>query len=220
MNCIRVLVVDDHTIIREGIVSMLSDLSVIEVAGEAKNGVEAVRKSKELMPDVVLMDINMPELDGVSATEQIVTENPRIKVLVLTISDDSKDLVRAVKAGAKGYILKDVDKETLASTIKAINKGESIINPAMAADFLEEFRNLSQKQKKNQDPLTATLTDREQEVLKLVAEGLNNKEIAEKLFISESTVKNQVSSILSKLQLKNRNQATAFAVREGITKSI
>jgi len=215
MYRIKVLVADDHVIIREGILSMLSSSSVIEVVGEATDGEEAVRIAKALMPDVVLMDINMPNLDGVTATERIIAENPHIKILVLTVSEDSQDLVKAIKAGARGYLLKDTDKSALIKAIEAIYKGESIINPAMAADLLDEFRYMSKKSERKPHPLATKLTDREQEVLKLMAEGLDNKEIAKKLFVSESTIKNHVSNILSKLQLENRIQAAVFAAHQG-----
>ncbi len=218
MSPIKVLIADDHIIIREGLLNMLSRSSAIEVVGEARNGTEAVAQARELMPDVVLMDLRMPGLDGVTATQQIVAESPHVKVLVLTVSDDSKDLVEAVKAGARGYLLKDASEKTLVGAVEAIHGGESIINPAMAADLFEEFRSLSKERERQRSPLVAKLTDREHEILKLLAEGLENRGIAQKIFVSESTVKNHVSNILSKLQLGNRIQAAVFAEREGLTR--
>jgi len=215
---IKVLVVDDTLIAREGIISILSDTSLINIVGEAEDGNEAVRMAEELMPDVILMDLKMPGLDGVSATEHIKTVNPNVKILILTVSEDKQDLVRAVKAGASGYLLKDVKKDEFIKAIKAVHNGESIINPAMAADLLEEFRNLSKESEKRPTSLTSKLTIKEQEVLKLLAEGLENKEIAKKLLSSESTVKNHVSNILSKLQFENRVQAAVLAAYEGLIK--
>lgn len=216
MSAIRVLVADDHLIIRQGIVSMLSESSAVIVIGEAKDGLDAIEKTKELLPDIILMDLNMPKLDGVVATERIVAENPEAKVLILTVSEDSQDLIKAVKAGAKGYLLKDVDNEQLIGAIEAVCRGESIVNPALAADLLEEFRSLSKETAREAHPLITKLTGREQEVLKLIAEGLDNKGISKKTFVSESTVKNHVSNILSKLQLENRIQAAVFAERAGL----
>jgi len=217
-NKIKVLVVDDTLIARAGILSILSDSSIVEVIGEAEDGNEAVRKAEEFMPDVILMDLKMSGLDGVSATEQIITVNPSVKILVLTVSEDKQDLVKAVKAGARGYLLKEVKKSDLVKAIEAVHKGESIINPAMAADLLEEFRNLSKEPEKRPPSFIAKLTEREQEVLKLLAEGLGNKEIAKKLFVGESTIKKHVSNMLSKLQLENRIQATMLAAYEGFVK--
>jgi len=215
---IKVLVVDDTLIAREGIISILSDTSLINIVGEAEDGNEAVRMAEELMPDVILMDLKMPGLDGVSATEHIKTVNPNVKILILTVSEDKQDLVRAVKAGASGYLLKDVKKDDFIRAIKAVHNGESIINPTMAADLLEEFRNLSKESEKRSASLTSKLTSKEQEVLKLLAEGLDNKEIAKKLLLSKSTVKNHVSNILSKLQFENRVQAAVLAAHEGLIK--
>jgi len=215
---IKVLIADDHLIAREGALSMLSGSSLIEVIGEAEDGTEAARKAEELMPDVILMDLKMPGLDGVLATQEIITINPNVKILVLTVSEDKQDLVKAVKAGARGYLLKDVKKSDLIKAIEAVYKGESIINPAMAADLLEEFRNLSQEAENKHTSIASKLTGKEQEVLKLLAEGLDNKEIAKSLFVSESTVKKHVSNILSKLQLENRIQAGVLAAHEGFVK--
>jgi len=213
---IKVLVVDDTLIAREGIISILSGASLIKVIGEAEDGNEAVEKAEELMPDVILMDLKMPGLDGVLATEQIKTVNPNVKILVLTVSEDKQDLIRAVKAGASGYLLKDVKKDDFIKAIKAVHNGESIINPAMAADLLEEFRNLSKESKKRSTSLTSKLTSKEQEVLKLLAEGLENKEIAKSMFVGESTIKKHVSNILSKLQVESRVEAGIIAAFDGL----
>jgi len=215
MDKVKIFIVDDSQETRNLVKRYIEFNDNFEVVGEAGSGKETLDKLRMINPDVILMDINMPNLDGVTATERIIAENPHIKILVLTVSEDSQDLVKAIKAGARGYLLKDTDKSALIKAIEAIYKGESIINPAMAADLLDEFRYMSKKSERKPHPLATKLTDREQEVLKLMAEGLDNKEIAKKLFVSESTIKNHVSNILSKLQLENRIQAAVFAAHQG-----
>ncbi len=218
MNKIRVLVADDHLIMRKGIIKTLATAPNIEIVGDVSNGRKAVEKAAEVMPDVVVMDIMMPEMDGVTATRIIVDESPHIKVLVLTVSDESKNLMNAIKAGASGYLLKDMDKKTLVEAITAVYRGESIISQAMAADLLDEFKKLLNQHEPQPEMPQPKLTTRESEILELIADGLDNKAIAKRLFVSQSTVKNHISNILSKLHLQNRIQAAVYATQKGISK--
>lgn len=216
MDKIRVLIVDDNLFYREGIAKVLQEADSIEYVGEATNGKEAIEKIKELKPEVVLMDLQMPVIGGVAATRQITIENPDVSIMMLTISDSHLDLIDAIKAGAIGYLLKDTSKEKLIEAIAAAYRKEAIISPSIAPSLLDEFKKLANVKSADEDKKTNTLTDREQEILKLMAEGLDNKAIAKTIFVSESTVKNHVSNILSKLQLQNRVQAGVLAAKEGL----
>jgi len=212
---VRVLVADDHTLFRRGLINLLSAEPGLEVVGEADTGRKAVEKTRELMPDVVLMDVYMPEWDGIETTRRLKAEFPYVKIIVLTIAEDEKVLFEAVKAGAQGYLLKKIEPERLFDQIRAVASGEAVLAGHLAARLLEEFAR--QKQRDETDPLKG-LTSREHEVLQLLTRGQTNKEIAGKLGIAENTVKNHLKNILEKLHLENRVQAVAFALREGLTR--
>jgi len=205
---IRVLIADDHTVLRHGLRMILEGAEGIVVVGEAADGAEAVAQARSLQPDVVLMDVNMPALDGIEATKRIRAALPQVRVLMLTISDKDRDLLAALRAGARGYLLKSAESGEVVEAIRHVAAGEAILPPALAARVLDELTMPA--------PSTPSLTDREQEVLGLIAQGLANKEIAARLHISENTVKTHVRHILEKLGLRSRAEAAAYAVREGL----
>lgn len=211
---IRVLICDDHALFRRGLSMVLETEDEIEVIGEAEDGEEAIRKAEELLPDVVLMDIRMPGINGIEATKAITEALPATKVLMLTVSDDEDDLFAAVKAGAAGYLLKEVSIEEIAGAITASVCGQSLISPTMAAKLLTEFAGLAKRVDEGTSVPAPRLTERELEVLRLVAQGMSNREIAAVLFIAENTVKNHVRNILEKLHLHSRMEAVVYAVRE------
>jgi DNA-binding NarL/FixJ family response regulator len=211
---LRVLIVDDHALFRRGLQMVLRQERDIEVVGEAGDGHEAVERAQETMPDVILMDIRMPRRSGIEATQQIKDLLPHAKILMLTISDEEADLYEAVKAGASGYLLKEISIEEVADAIRSVAAGQSRLSPSMAAKLLKEFKQMSTRADEARPLPAPRLTDREMEVLRLVAEGDNNRDIARKLFISENTVKNHIRNILEKLHLHNRLAAVAYAVRE------
>jgi DNA-binding NarL/FixJ family response regulator len=182
--------------------------------GEAADGHEAIEKAQELMPDVMLMDIRMPKRSGIEAAEEIKDLMPHIKILMLTISDEEADLYDAIKAGAAGYLLKEISTEEVADAIRSVWSGQSRISPSMAAKLLSEFAAMTKRAQEREQVPTPRLTEREMEVLRLVARGLNNRDIAKELFISENTVKNHIRNILEKLQLHSRMEAVVYAVRE------
>jgi two-component system NarL family response regulator len=188
----------------------------IEIVGEASDGAEAIRRVEELLPDVVLMDIRMPRRSGIEACTAIKDVVPSTKIVILTISDEESDLYEAVRAGANGYLLKDVPGEEIADGIRAVAGGQSLISPSMASKLLSEFASMIKKSEERPQLPVPRLTDRELEVLKLVARGMANRDIAKELFISENTVKNHVRNILEKLQLHSRMEAVVYAVREKI----
>ena len=210
----RVVLVDDHDLFRTGLSNLLSEEGV-HVVGEAPNGETAIRLVREFAPDVVVMDLNMPGISGVEATREITAAAPRTRVVVLTISVDDSDVVEAVMAGACGYLLKDSTIQQLIAGIRAAAAGESLISPPVAATVLQLLRARSAGAGTG-DSVRAELSDRELEVLKLIAVGKDNAEIAQVLFISPKTVKNHISNILMKLQIENRIQAAVYAVRAGI----
>jgi DNA-binding NarL/FixJ family response regulator len=210
----RVLLVDDHDLFRTGLVNLLTEQGV-HVVGEAAEGETALRLVRDLAPDVVVMDLNMPGMSGVEATREIATIAPRTRVVMLTISVEDGDVVNAVMAGACGYLLKDSSIQQLVAGIRAAAAGESLISPQIAAKVLQLLRAQAAGAGKA-DSLRAELSDRELEVLKLIAIGKDNAEIARELFISPKTVKNHISNILMKLQIENRIQAAVYAVRSGI----
>ncbi|MDP2730825.1 MAG: response regulator transcription factor [Dehalococcoidales bacterium] len=217
MEPIKVLVVDDHTLFRRGVADVLSNHNGLKVVGEAVDGLDAIRKAKEITPDVVVMDLNMPNCSGLEATQALQIEMPQLGILVLTVSDNESDLFAAVKFGARGYILKNAEPEELTSAIFHIAQGGVIISPVMAAKLLDEFKDLSgEADRKPIDEANADLSPREGEVLTLVAQGATNKEIGDALFISENTVKTHLQNILEKLHLANRSQAAAYAVKKGL----
>ncbi len=186
----------------------------IDVIGEAADGAEAVSKAQELMPDVVLMDVRMPKRSGIEATQEIKDLLPHAKILMLTISDEEADLYDAIKAGASGYLLKEISIEEVADAIRSVWAGQSRISPSMASKLLNEFAAISKRGEERRQVPAPRLTEREMEVLGLVAEGLNNREIGVRLFISENTVKNHIRNILEKLHLHSRMEAVVYAVRE------
>jgi two-component system NarL family response regulator len=212
---IRVLVVDDHALFRRGLEMVLIQEPDIEVIGEASDGEEAVAMVHDLTPDVVLMDIRMPRGSGLQACAAIKDLVPSARIVMLTMSDDEADLYEAIKAGASGYLLKEIPVYEVAAAIRAVHTGQSLISPAMAGKLLTEFASLMREPA--EEPAAARpprLTDRELEVLKLVARGMNNRDIAKELYISENTVKNHIRNILEKLQLHSRMEAVVYAVRE------
>jgi DNA-binding NarL/FixJ family response regulator len=212
---IRVLVVDDHALFRRGLQMVLGAEDDIEVVGEASDGTEALKVAAETTPDIVLMDVRMPRRGGIDATMAIKDAVPSAKIIMLTISDEEGDLFDAIKAGAMGYLLKEISIEEVASAVRAVFTGQSLISPSMASKLLTEFATMVRKDDDRQQQVpTPRLTDREMEVLKLVAKGMNNRDIAKKLFISENTVKNHIRNILEKLQLHSRMEAVVYAVRE------
>ena len=217
MDTIKVLVVDDHTLFRRGIAAVLANQESLEVVGEALDGLEAIEKTKEIAPDVVLMDLNMPRCSGLEAIQALQTEMPQVNVLVLTVSDKEADLFAAMKFGARGYILKNTEPDELIHAILHIAQGGVIVSPLMATKLLTEFKDLSAGVERESIPgAEADLSPREGEVLQLVAQGAPNKKIADSLFISENTVKTHLRNIMEKLHLANRSQAAAYAVEKGL----
>ena len=210
---VTLLVADDHDLYRRGLQMVLGQDHRIRIVGEASDGAQAVELAVELVPDVVLLDVRMPRLSGLKAAARIREQVPSARILILTMSDDETDLFEAVKAGANGYLLKDMPGEEVAAGILAVASGQSLIPPSMAAQLLTEFAQLS-KRPASTSPGVPRLTDRELEVLRLIARGQANKDIARDLFISENTVKNHVRNILDKLQLHSRMEAAMYAVRE------
>jgi NarL family two-component system response regulator LiaR len=208
---IRVLVADDHAIVRKGICALLATEPQIEVVGEANDGHEAISAARTLSPDVVLMDLVMPGMDGLEATRRLTCSEPAARILVLTSFHGDEQVIPAIKAGALGYLLKDSGPEELIDAIQQVHRGESSLHPSIARRLLRE---LSAPQKRTTG--TACLTEREIEVLRLLAQGQSNREIATALSISEATVRTHVSNILSKLNLCSRTQAALYALKEGI----
>lgn len=214
VDAIRVIICDDHALFRRGLTMVLESEEGIEVVGEAEDGAEAIRQAESLAPDVVLMDVRMPRISGIEAAATIAASAPSSKILMLTVSDEEDDLYEAIKAGAAGYLLKEISIEEVATAIRAVVSGQSLISPSMASKLLSEFTNLAKKADERQSVPTPRLTDRELEVLELVAQGLTNRDIATELYISENTVKNHVRNILEKLHLHSRMEAVVYAVRE------
>ena len=208
---IRVLVVDDHAIIRKGLKAVLDLVPDIELVGEAENGRQAIRLDLELQPDVILMDLMMPELDGISSIREIKTQRPEARILVLTNFAGEDMIVPAIKAGAMGYHLKESSPNTLEEAIRQVYRGEPSLHPLIAKKVLEELHAPPEDEK-----FYETLTKRELEILNLIAQGLENREIAQQLVVSEATVRTHVSNILGKLHLASRTQAALYALREGL----
>ncbi len=212
---IRVVIADDHDLYRRGMGVVVELDGTARIIGEAANGDEAVEVVSRLKPDIVLMDVRMPGMGGIDACRRIHCAAPDTRIVMLTMSDDEADLFDAIKAGASGYLLKDLPGEEVAAAIRAVHDGQAIIPPGMAATLLNEFSRLSQEAGGTASPDTR-LTDREVEVLRLVARGLANREIAEQLVISENTVKNHVRNILEKLHLHSRVEAAVYAHRQNL----
>jgi two-component system, NarL family, response regulator LiaR len=210
-NTIRILLTDDHVVVRRGTQALLSTEPEIQVVGEAKNGEEAVAKAEELRPDVILMDLEMPVMDGIEAIRRITASQKDARILVLTSFATDDKVFPAIKAGALGYLLKDSSPDELVRAIRQVYRGESSLHPTIARKLLQEMSRPSQK-----PPTDDPLTEREFEVLKLVAQGNSNQDIADELIISEATVRTHVSNILSKLHLASRTQAALYALKEGL----
>lgn len=205
----RVLIADDHPLFRDGLSTLLQARGM-EVIGEANNGWEALEKARTLYPDLILMDVNMPQMDGLEATRLIKTEMPATKIVILTVSDDDDNLFEAIKSGAQGYLLKSMPSQQFFETLDGVSKGEAPIQRGIATKILNEFSERS--------PRAEELTDREKQVLRLVAEGATNRDIAARLNVSENTIKFHLKNILEKLHLRNRAQAAAYAIQTGLLK--
>lgn len=210
MDSITVLIADDHPIVREGLRTFLELQDDMDIVGEAADGEEAVAKAGDLLPDIVLMDLVMPRVDGIEATRRIRDGSPSTRVIALTSFADDDKVFPAVKAGAAGYLLKDMRPQELADAIRTVHAGEALLHPSVAAKLMQELATA-----KPDSPETA-LTEREHDVLQHIARGMSNREIAEALVVSEKTVKTHVSNILQKLHLADRTQAALYAVREGL----
>jgi NarL family two-component system response regulator LiaR len=211
-KAIRLLIADDHHIVRKGIKVLLATEKDMQVVGEAENGVEAVKKAAALEPDVILMDIVMPEMDGIEATRRITSERPGTRILVLTSFAADDKVFPAVKAGALGYLLKDSTPDQLLEAIRQVHRGEPSLEPSIARKVLQELSHPGGAGTPTSEPLT----EREMEVLRLIAQGMSNKEIAAKIFVAEWTVRSHVSSILGKLHVASRTQAALYALRSGL----
>jgi NarL family two-component system response regulator LiaR len=210
---IRILIADDHAIVREGLRALIATEPDLELVGEASDGLQAVDKALALKPDIILLDMMMPRKDGLGAIEDIIKENPNARILVLTSFAEDDKVFPAIKAGALGYLLKDSSPQELLQAIHNVYQGEASLHPTIARKLMRELN-----QPPSLPPTTEPLTEREVDVLRLVAQGLSNDDIAEKLVVSERTVRTHVSHILDKLHLANRTQMALYAVREGIAK--
>lgn len=213
---IRVFLADDHTLLRQGLRRILAEDPTLTVVGEAADGNEAVTQACALNPDVILMDVWMPGLNGIEATRRIREACPGVQIIMLTVSDRDADLFGALKAGARGYLLKNAEAQQVLEAIHRVAAGEAILPPALAARVLDEFVKLTAKQPSGAIGGAETLSEREAAVLRLVAQGLSNKEIAVHLSLSENTVKTHVRHILEKLHLRSRTEAAAYAARTGL----
>lgn len=215
MTKIKLIIVDDHKLFREGIKALLAVTDDIEIVGEAEDGATALKRIGELEPDVVLMDINMPGLNGIRATEQILTQRPQTRIIMLTMLEDDASIFHAMRAGARGYLLKGAEPEEVLSVIRAVAEGQALFGPAIATRLMQYFKELSAKPAVSDSPFPE-LTDRELELLRLIAQGLNNQEIAQKLVLSPKTVRNHITNIFSKLQVADRAQAIVRAREAGL----
>ena len=223
MTKIRVLLADDQDIIRTGLTIILNHQPDLEVVGQAADGVQAIDLARQLQPDVILMDIKMPNLNGIQATRQIVAGQPHIQIIILTTYDTDDWVFDGIRAGAIGYLLKDTPSQDLAAAVRGAMRGESQIDPSVARKVLREFQHITHDRahvtaprQKIDEPELEQLTDREEDVLKLLAAGLPNKDIALKLSLSEGTVKNHISAILAKLHANDRTQAVLTALKRGL----
>jgi DNA-binding NarL/FixJ family response regulator len=219
MTPVRVLLVDDQALFREALATLLATHDGIDVAGEAGNGAEALDRAASLAPDVVLMDLRMPVLDGVATTRRLRVEHPGIRVIALTTFDDDEDVFAALRAGAVGYLLKDVSSARLVEAVLAAARGESVLQPSVAAKVLARFAQLPDAPGPRPQPLVVPLSERELEVLRLLADGHSNREIAAALFLAEGTVKNHVTNVLGKLGARDRTQAALRARDLGLLRS-
>ena len=211
MSAVRVLVVDDQALFREALATLLGARPEVEVVGEAGNGHQALERATALQPDVVLMDLHMPVLDGIAATRRLKVEQPGVRVLALTTFDDDEDVFAALRAGALGYLLKDVSSDRLVEAVLSAARGESVLQPSVAAKVVARFAQLDDAPRSRPQPLVVPLSDRELDVLRLLADGRSNREIAAALFLAEGTVKNHVTNVLGKLGARDRTQAALRA---------
>jgi DNA-binding NarL/FixJ family response regulator len=211
MSAVRVLVVDDQALFREALATLLGARPEVEVVGEAGNGHQALERAAALQPDVVLMDLHMPVLDGIAATRRLTVEQPGVRVLALTTFDDDEDVFAALRAGALGYLLKDVSSDRLVEAVLSAARGESVLQPSVAAKVVARFAQLDDAPRSRPQPLVVPLSDRELDVLRLLADGRSNREIAAALFLAEGTVKNHVTNVLGKLGARDRTQAALRA---------
>jgi len=216
MKSIRILLVDDQPLFREGLHTLLSIQPDFEVVGEAGDGAEALRLALSLRPSVVLMDLQMPVLDGVAATRRLREEQPECRVIVLTTFDDDELVFDGLRAGAIGYLLKDAPSEKLSDAIRCAARGESFLQPSVAAKVVAEFARLTRKPGAHTPSLIEPLSEREREVLRLIVSGASNREIADKLCLAEGTVKNRITNILAKLAVRDRTQAALKAIELGL----
>lgn len=214
MNKIRVLLVDDHSLFRSGVKSLLQTDGSIEVVGEGANALEGIELARSLKPDVALMDISMPGMKGTKAIPALLDAAPSVNLLMLTVSENENDLFDAIKSGAKGYILKNIEPDDLVRSIKRAALGEAVMSGSLTGRVMEEFRNMVIQKEEHKE----LLTPREKEVLVLVAEGMSNKDVALELNLSESTVKIHIQHVLKKLNLKGRVQAAVYAMERGWVK--
>lgn len=213
---IRILLADDHAVLRQGMAQALNMQPDMVVVAQADNGIEAVQLAQTHTPDVALLDINMPEMDGVEATQQITAVAPQTGVIILTMYRRDEYVVEAIKAGASGYLLKEIELDELLTAIRTVAQGEAVIDPAIASRV---FAALRRPQRPQPSPADSDLTEREIDILRLLAEGMTNQEIASHLSLAEKTIRNRLSLIFRKLHLENRTQAVLYALREGLTNS-
>lgn len=211
MEAIKILIVDDHPVVREGISAMLTREHDFKIVGEASNGLEALEKAHQLSPDIILMDLRMPEMDGVEAITRIKQAKPDIKFIILTTYSDDEYIFKGIAAGARAYLLKDAPRDELFKAVRAVYRGESLIQPVVASKVLDKLAELARK-----SPASETLSEREIEVLKLMAKGVSNSNIAEELSITQSTVKTHITSIFQKLNVTTRTEAVTTALKRGI----
>ena len=212
-----IVVADDHALFREGLLSLIEKWQDFEVVGEARDGLEAIQKAHDLLPDIILMDIHMPHLTGIDATLRIKRELPSVKVVMLTISEDETDLFQAIKAGASGYVLKEMPSSQLHTMLQGVLEGQAPISGRMAAKMLEEFNRPSHEQLSQSVAASVDkLTERERQVLDLLAQGLTNQEIGLQLHLSENTIKKYLHNVMEKLHLNNRVEAAMYAVKQGL----
>jgi DNA-binding NarL/FixJ family response regulator len=213
---IRVLIADDHLFYREGVRTLLGTADEIEIIGESSNGLDVVTHATQLEPDIILMDLKMPGLNGIDATRQIIQKQPKVGILVITMFDDDESVFAVMRAGARGYILKDADQEELVRAITAVYRGEAIFSPAIAQRMMKYFSNVPREGRSKVNNPFPELTERELEILEWIAQGYSNPAIANKLSLSVKTVQNYVSNILSKLQVVDRSEAIFRAREKGL----
>ena len=217
MTRIKLMIADDHRLFREGIKALLALTDDIEIVGEADDGESTLKRCEELQPDIILMDINMPGLNGIRATEQILQKQPETRIIMLTMLEDDASVFNAMRVGARGYLLKGADPQEVLSVIRAVAEGQALFGPAIATRLMNYFKELGSKPGSTETlTLFPELTERELEILRLIAQGLNNQEIAQKFVLSPKTVRNHITNIFSKLQVADRAQAIVRAREAGL----